>query len=117
MCYVERVPYHTSNKVCIRQSPRNVIALGHRVFKPIGGRNNGVVGIEKGKAQTCKTEDSDADKLASSDASGGRGGGGIGSHGGGLLIHCEYPAIHTHQEGPLSRSGRAERAHRSPLLT
>ena len=79
------------DEVCIRQSPRNVIALRHRIFKPIGGRNNGVVGIEKGKAQTCKTEDSYADKLAASDASGGcvgQGRGGIGS-GGGLLIHGE----------------------------
>jgi hypothetical protein len=64
------------------------MALRHGVFKPIGGRNDCVVGIEQGKAQTCKTEDSDADKLASSDAttSSGCGRGGIGSHGGGLLI-------------------------------
>ena len=79
-------PYHLCNEVCIRQFSCNVIALRHGVFKPMCGSNNGVVWIEQGKAQTYKTEDSYADKLASSDASGGRGGGGIGSHGGGLLI-------------------------------
>ena len=82
--------YQTSDEVCIRQPPCNIIGLWHGVFKPVGGRNNGVVGIEKGKAQACKTKDTDTDKLApsnaSASASGGRDGMVSGVHVGGLLI-------------------------------
>ena len=92
--YLCGVAYQTSDEVCIRQSPCNIIALRHGVFKPIGGRNKGVVGIEKGKAQACKTKDSDTNKLASSDASGGRDGVVVsGGHGGvGLHIHADIIA-------------------------
>ena len=48
--------YQTSDEVCIRQSSCNIIALRHGVSKPVGGRNKGVIGIEKGKAQACKTK-------------------------------------------------------------
>ena len=85
--------YQTSDEVCFRQSSCNIIALRYGVFKPVGGRNNGVVGIEKGKAQACKTKDSDTNKLvASSDASGGRDGVVVsGGHGGvGLRIHADF---------------------------
>ena len=87
--------YQTSDEVCIRQSPCNIIALRHGVSKPVGGRNNGVVGIEKGKAQACKTKDSNTDELASSDASRGRDGVVVsGGHGGvGLRIHADFIII------------------------